>query len=164
MRWWPLLLLAGCLSPDPYPDYFDDPDAAPHIDGLQWTPQPGSLGGQELVITGKRLAGTATVLIGSRNAEILDVFTISREGKKKVAGCRVVEGSVRRGAKVRLIRDDTVIHEGELSQLKRFKEDVQDVPMGQEFGMSFANYEDLRVGDIIECFAVEKVARTLDDA
>ncbi|MEM9168137.1 MAG: translation initiation factor IF-2 [Pseudomonadota bacterium] len=96
------------------------------------------------------------------NAEILEVFTISREGKKKVAGCRVTEGSVRRGAKVRLIRDDTVIHEGELSQLKRFKDDVQDVPAGQECGMSFANYEDLRAGDVIECFAVEKVARTLD--
>lgn len=96
------------------------------------------------------------------NAEILEVFSISRDGKKKVAGCRVVEGSVRRGAKVRLVRDDTVIHEGELSQLKRFKDDVNDVPMGQECGMSFANYEDLKVGDVIECFAVEKVARTLD--
>ncbi len=96
------------------------------------------------------------------NAEILEVFSITRDGKKKVAGCRVVEGSVRRGAKVRLIRDDTVIHEGELSQLKRFKDDVNDVPMGQECGMSFANYEDLKVGDVIECFAVEKVARTLD--
>ena len=95
------------------------------------------------------------------NAEILEVFTISRENKKKVAGCRVTEGSVRRGAKVRLIRDDTVIHEGELSQLKRFKDDVQDVQAGQECGMSFANYEDLRPGDVIECFAVEKVARTL---
>ncbi|MEL7488038.1 MAG: EF-Tu/IF-2/RF-3 family GTPase, partial [Pseudomonadota bacterium] len=97
------------------------------------------------------------------NAEILEVFTISRENKKKVAGCRVTEGSVRRGAKVRLIRDDTVIHEGELSQLKRFKDDVQDVQAGQECGMSFANYEDLRAGDVIECFAVEKVARTLEE-
>ena len=95
------------------------------------------------------------------NAEILEVFTISREGKRKVAGCRVTEGSVRRGAKVRLIRDDTVIHEGELSQLKRFKDDVQEVANGQECGMSFANYEDLRPGDVIECFAVEKVARSL---
>ncbi len=95
------------------------------------------------------------------NAEILEVFTISREGKRKVAGCRVTEGSVRRGAKVRLIRDDTVIHEGELSQLKRFKDDVQEVATGQECGMSFANYEDLRAGDVIECFAVEKVARSL---
>jgi translation initiation factor IF-2 len=93
------------------------------------------------------------------NAEILEVFNISKFGK--VAGCRVVEGSVRRGAKVRLIRDGTVIHEGELSQLKRFKDDVSEVPVGQECGMSFAKYEDLKKGDIIECFAVEKVTRTL---
>ncbi len=93
------------------------------------------------------------------NAEILEVFNISKFGK--VAGCRVTEGSVRRGAKVRLIRDGTVIHEGELSQLKRFKDDVQEVPVGQECGMSFAKYEDLKVGDVIECFAVEKITRTL---
>ncbi|MEO0398277.1 MAG: translation initiation factor IF-2 [Pseudomonadota bacterium] len=93
------------------------------------------------------------------NAEILEVFNISKFGK--VAGCRVTEGQVRRGAKVRLIRDNTVIHEGELSQLKRFKDDVQEVPNGQECGMSFANYDDLKVGDVIECFAVEKVTRAL---
>ena len=93
------------------------------------------------------------------NAEILEVFNISKLGK--VAGCRVTEGGVRRGAKVRLIRDDVVIHEGELSQLKRFKDDVQEVPGGQECGMSFANYDDLKVGDVIECFAVETVTRSL---
>ena len=93
------------------------------------------------------------------NAEILEVFSISKQGK--VAGCRVVEGQVRRGAKVRLIREDVVIHEGELSQLKRFKDDVNEVPMGQECGMSFANYEDLKAGDTIECFSVETVQRTL---
>jgi translation initiation factor IF-2 len=93
------------------------------------------------------------------NARILEIFNITKIGK--VAGCRVEEGVVRRGAKVRLIRDNTVIHEGELSQLKRFKDDVQEVPMGQECGMSFANYEDLKAGDVIECFAVEKVSRTL---
>ncbi|MEQ8749508.1 MAG: translation initiation factor IF-2 [Amphiplicatus sp.] len=93
------------------------------------------------------------------NAQILEVFNITKTGK--VAGCRVTEGVVRRGAKVRLIRDDTVIHEGELSQLKRFKDDVQEVPVGQECGMSFANYEDLKAGDVIECFSVEKVTRTL---
>ncbi|NWG70730.1 MAG: translation initiation factor IF-2 [Parvularculaceae bacterium] len=93
------------------------------------------------------------------NARILEIFNITKHGK--VAGCRVEEGAVRRGAKVRLIRDNTVIHEGELSQLKRFKDDVSEVPMGQECGMSFANYEDLKVGDVIECFAVEKVTRTL---
>jgi len=93
------------------------------------------------------------------NAEILEVFNIYKRGR--VAGCRVTEGSVRRGAKVRLIRDNVVIHEGELSQLKRFKDDVNEVPVGQECGMSFANYEDLKAGDVIECFAVEKVKRTL---
>jgi len=93
------------------------------------------------------------------NAEILEVFSISKHGK--VAGCRVTEGKVERGAKVRLIRDNVVIHEGELSQLKRFKDDVNEVPGGQECGMSFANYEDMKVGDVIECFRVEKVTRTL---
>lgn len=93
------------------------------------------------------------------NAEILEVFTISKHGK--VAGCRVTEGQVKRGAKVRLIRDNVVIHEGELSQLKRFKDDVQEVPVGQECGMSFANYEDMRPGDVIECFSIEKITRTL---
>ncbi|MGE0409041.1 MAG: translation initiation factor IF-2 [Amphiplicatus sp.] len=93
------------------------------------------------------------------NAEILEVFNISKVGK--VAGCRVTEGVVRRGAKVRLIRDNTVLHEGELSQLKRFKDDVNEVPAGQECGMSFANYDDLKQGDVIECFSVEKVTRTL---
>ena len=93
------------------------------------------------------------------NAEILEVFNITKVGK--VAGCRVTEGIVRRGAKVRLIRDNTVIHEGELSQLKRFKDDVNEVQTGQECGMSFANYDDLKAGDVIECFAVEKIQRTL---
>ncbi len=93
------------------------------------------------------------------NATILEVFSISKHGK--VAGCRVTEGVVRRGAKVRLIRDNTVIHEGELSQLKRFKDDVQEVPAGQECGMSFAKYEDLKAGDVIECFQVETITRTL---
>ncbi len=93
------------------------------------------------------------------NATILEVFSISKHGK--VAGCRVTEGVVRRGAKVRLIRDNTVIHEGELSQLKRFKDDVQEVPSGQECGMSFAKYEDLKAGDVIECFQVETITRTL---
>ncbi|MDZ7629310.1 MAG: translation initiation factor IF-2 [Parvularculaceae bacterium] len=93
------------------------------------------------------------------NATILEVFSITKFGK--VAGCRVTEGVVRRGAKVRLIRDNTVIHEGELSQLKRFKDDVAEVPVGQECGMSFAKYEDLKAGDVIECFQVESITRTL---
>ncbi len=92
-------------------------------------------------------------------AEILEVFNISGVGK--VAGCRIADGKVERGAKVRLIRDDVVIHEGTLSTLKRFKDEVREVPAGQECGMAFANYQDIRAGDAIECFNVEKVTRTL---
>ena len=93
------------------------------------------------------------------NAEILEVFNISKIGK--VAGCRVTEGKVERGAKVRLIRDNVVIHEGTLSTLKRFKDEVREVPAGQECGMAFANYQDIRAGDVIECFNVETIARSL---
>ena len=92
-------------------------------------------------------------------AEILEVFNISHVGK--VAGCRVLEGKVERGAKVRLIRDDVVIHEGTLSTLKRFKDEVREVPAGQECGMAFANYQDIRAGDHVECFNVETVTRSL---
>jgi translation initiation factor IF-2 len=93
------------------------------------------------------------------NAEILEVFNISKVGK--VAGCRITEGKVERGAKVRLIRDNVVIHEGTLSTLKRFKDEVREVPAGQECGMAFANYQDIRQGDVIECFNIETIARTL---
>jgi len=93
------------------------------------------------------------------NAEILEVFNITKVGK--VAGCRVTEGKVERGAGVRLIRDNVVIHEGRLSTLKRFKDEVKEVQAGQECGMSFEKYEDIRKGDIIECYRVEKVERTL---
>jgi translation initiation factor IF-2 len=93
------------------------------------------------------------------NAEILEVFNISKVGK--VAGCRVTEGLVRRGAKVRLIRDDVVIHEGELSTLKRFKDEVREVQAGQECGMAFANYQDIQKGDVIECYEVETIKRSL---
>jgi len=93
------------------------------------------------------------------NAEILEVFNITKTGK--VAGCRVTEGKVERGAGVRLIRDNVVIHEGTLKTLKRFKDEVQEVPVGQECGMAFQNYEDIRQGDIIECFRVEMITRTL---
>jgi len=93
------------------------------------------------------------------NAEILEVFNISKVGK--VAGCRVTEGKVERGAKVRLIRDNVVIHEGTLSTLKRFKDEVREVPAGQECGMAFSNYQDIRQRDVIECFNVETIARSL---
>ena len=93
------------------------------------------------------------------NAEILEVFNISKVGK--VAGCRVTDGKVERGASVRLIRDNVVIHEGKLSTLKRFKDEVREVPAGQECGMAFEKYEDMRAGDVIECYRVEEIARTL---
>ena len=93
------------------------------------------------------------------NAEILEVFNITKVGK--VAGCRVTDGKVERGAGVRLIRDNVVIHEGKLKTLKRFKDEVGEVPAGQECGMAFENYEDIRQGDVIECYRVEMVTRTL---
>jgi translation initiation factor IF-2 len=92
-------------------------------------------------------------------ATIKQVFNISKFGK--VAGCQVTEGKVERGAKVRLLRDNVVIHEGTLAILKRFKDDVKEVVAGQECGMSFANYQDIRENDQIECFQVETIARTL---
>jgi translation initiation factor IF-2 len=94
-------------------------------------------------------------------AKVLEVFAVGKGDK--AAGCLIEDGMVRRGAKVRLIRDDIVIHEGELSSLRRFKDEVKEVPSGQECGMAFENYADLKAGDVIECYEVEEVARTLDD-
>ena len=91
------------------------------------------------------------------NAQILEVFNISKVGK--VAGCRVTDGTVERGANVRLIRDNVVVHEGKLSTLKRFKDEVKEVQSGQECGMAFENYGDMRVGDVIECYRVETIQR-----
>ncbi len=93
------------------------------------------------------------------NAEIREVFNISKVGK--VAGCLITEGKVERGAGVRLIRDNVVVHEGKLSTLKRFKDEVKEVQSGQECGMAFENYQDMRAGDVIECYRVEEIARTL---
>jgi translation initiation factor IF-2 len=93
------------------------------------------------------------------NATIKEVFNITKVGK--VAGCLVTEGKLERGGKVRLIRDNVVIHEGTLSILKRFKDDVKEVPSGQECGASFANYQDIRAGDVIECFNIETIKRSL---
>ncbi|MBI1868165.1 MAG: translation initiation factor IF-2 [Methylocystis sp.] len=93
------------------------------------------------------------------NAQILEVFDISKVGK--VAGCRVTDGTVERGAHVRLIRDNVVVHEGKLSTLKRFKDEVKEVQAGQECGMAFETYQDMRVGDVIECYRVEEIKRTL---
>jgi translation initiation factor IF-2 len=94
------------------------------------------------------------------NAAVLQVFDISKTGK--IAGCRVSEGVVRKGAKVRIIRDDVVVLElGTLATLKRFKDEVNEVPSGQECGMHFQGFQDIKVGDYIECFTVEEIQRTL---
>jgi translation initiation factor IF-2 len=96
-------------------------------------------------------------MLGS--ATILEIFKVSKVGN--VAGCRVTDGVVERGANVRLIRDSVVVHEGKLSQLKRFKDDAREVVAGQECGMAFENYQDMKVGDVIECYRVETVQRSL---
>jgi translation initiation factor IF-2 len=93
------------------------------------------------------------------NAEIREVFNITKVGK--VAGCRIIDGIVKRGAGVRLLRDNVVIHEGKLGTLKRFKEEVREVREGFECGMGFENYQDIKEGDVIECYEVEEVARVL---
>jgi translation initiation factor IF-2 len=92
-------------------------------------------------------------------AEILQVFNITKVGK--VAGCRVTEGTVKRGAGVRLLRDNVVIHEGKLKTLKRVKDEVKEVSNGFECGMAFENYDNIQVGDLIECFETTEEARTL---
>ncbi len=93
-------------------------------------------------------------------AEIREVFNITKYGK--VAGCMITEGVVKRGAKVRLLRENVVIHEGTLKTLKRFKDEVKDVKAGFECGMAFENYEDIRQGDMIECFEIQEFARTVE--
>ncbi len=92
-------------------------------------------------------------------ADIRQVFTITKVGK--VAGCMVTEGVVKRGAGVRLLRDNVVVHEGNLKTLKRFKEEVRDVREGYECGMAFENYDNIQVGDVIEVFETEEVARAI---
>ena len=96
-------------------------------------------------------------LIG--NAQIREVFRITKAGN--VAGCMVTDGMVKRGAKVRLLRDNVVIHEGTLKTLRRFKDEVREVQHGFECGMAFENYEDMKVGDVIECFDIEEVKPSL---
>ena len=103
---------------------------------------------------GKSVGAFAKVFAGA--------FVFEVTGVGKVAGCEVTEGVARRAAGVRLLRDNVVIHEGKLKTLKRFKDEVKEVQAGQECGMAFENYQDIRAGDIIECFRVEKVQRTLD--
>jgi translation initiation factor IF-2 len=93
-------------------------------------------------------------------AEIRQVFNITKVGK--VAGCMVTDGVIKRGCKVRLLRDNVVIHEGSLKTLKRFKDEVREVRESYECGMAFENYDDIREGDQIECFELKEVARTLE--
>ena len=92
-------------------------------------------------------------------AEIIEVFYISKVGK--VAGCKVTEGKIERGASVRLIRDNVVIHEGKLKTLKRFKDEASEVLVGQECGVAFEKYEDIRLGDVVEAFRLEHITRSL---
>ena len=112
----------------------------------------------KLAMAGKLAPELRETFLG--NARILEIFNITKVGK--VAGCQVAEGVVQRGARVRLIRDNVVVHEGTLSTLKRFKDEVKEVTAGQECGMAFEGYQDMRAGDVIECFRVEKVQRTLE--
>ena len=93
-------------------------------------------------------------------AQILEVFKVSNSGK--VAGCLITEGNAQRSAKVRLLRDNVVIHEGNLKTLKRFKDEVENVQSGQECGMAFSDYEDIKVDDVIEIFKVDNIARTIN--
>ena len=93
-------------------------------------------------------------------AEIRQVFSISKYGN--IAGCMVKTGMVKRGSGVRLLRDDVVIHEGTLKTLKRFKDEVKEVKEGMECGMAFENYDDIKEGDVIECYEIVEEARSLD--
>jgi translation initiation factor IF-2 len=110
----------------------------------------------------KALSGMLTPTLREQflgNATIREVFNISKVGK--VAGCMVTEGTVKRGARVRLLRDNVVIHEGSLKTLKRFKDEVREVKDGYECGMAFENYDNIQVGDVIECFEMQEVARAI---
>jgi len=91
--------------------------------------------------------------------EVRQVFRISKVGT--VAGCYVQEGMVKRGAQVRVLRDNVVIHTGDIDALKRFKDDVREVKAGFECGMSLKNFQDLKEGDLFEVFEILEVARTL---
>jgi translation initiation factor IF-2 len=88
-------------------------------------------------------------------AEVRDIFKIPKVGV--IAGCMVTEGALQRGASVRLLRDNVIVHEGKVDSLKRFKEDVREVQMGYECGIGLGGYNDIKVGDVIEAFSKEKV-------
>ncbi|MDC0456541.1 translation initiation factor IF-2 [Alphaproteobacteria bacterium] len=93
-------------------------------------------------------------------AEIKKVFSVSKIGK--IAGCFVTEGIVKRGCSFRLLRDNTVVHQGMLKTLRRFKDEVKEIREGVECGMGFENYNDIQEGDVMECFEVKEVARSLE--
>ncbi|MGI9502815.1 MAG: EF-Tu/IF-2/RF-3 family GTPase, partial [Geminicoccaceae bacterium] len=93
------------------------------------------------------------------HAEIREVFSITKIGK--IAGCMVTDGMIRRGARIRLLRDDVVIHDGALGSLRRFKDDTKEVREGFECGIGIDTFNDIREGDMIEAYEVEEVARTL---
>ena len=92
-------------------------------------------------------------------AKVKEVFNISKIGK--IAGCEVTEGIIKKGCKVRLLRDNVVIYEGALKTLKRFKDEVKDVKQGIECGIALENYNDINVADVFECIELTQIARTL---
>jgi translation initiation factor IF-2 len=95
-------------------------------------------------------------------AEVREVFRITRVGT--IAGCYVTSGTIDRKARGRVIRDGIVVYDGEFSSLKRFKDDVKEVREGFECGIGIQNFNDIKVGDVIECFRVEEIARTLAES
>ena len=97
------------------------------------------------------------VIVG--NVEIRDIFKISKVGT--VAGCMVIDGVIKRSNDIRIIRDGIVVYSGEIGQLKRFKEDVQEVKNGYECGLSIKNFNDLKVGDVVESYEIREIKRTL---
>jgi translation initiation factor IF-2 len=109
------------------------------------------------VMSGKLAPETQENFLGY--AEIRETFNVSKVGR--VAGCMITEGQVKRGSNVRLLRDNVVIHAGTLKTLRRFKDEVKEVQQGYECGMAFENYQDIQVGDQIECYEVKEIARTL---
>ena len=96
------------------------------------------------------------------SAEVRDTFRIAKVGT--IAGCYVTDGIIQRKARARLIRDGIVVYDGEFGSLKRFKDDVKEVREGFECGIGIANFNDVKVGDVVECYQVEEVARTLEGA
>ena len=92
-------------------------------------------------------------------AEILQVFNISKLGK--IAGCKVTEGNIKRGCSFRLLRENVVIHEGKLKTLQRFKDEVKEVKNGLECGMGLENFNDIKVGDVMECFEIKEIKKKI---